>query len=53
MKKVNKDTIRIMTRNIEDKDDLSVLGVGNVEWINNKKIFHSAYEKAIEVDLQY
>ncbi|CAI6273766.1 hypothetical protein NRS6186_11410 [Bacillus subtilis] len=53
MKKVNKGTIRIMTRNIEDKDDLSVLGVGNVEWINNKIIFHSAYEKAIEVDLQY
>ncbi|MBY8913748.1 hypothetical protein KY305_13470 [Bacillus sp. YC2] len=53
MKKVNKDTVYIMTRNIEGKDDLDVLGVDNAEWINNKIIFHSAYEKAIEVDLQF
>ncbi|ALV00914.1 hypothetical protein BAMY_05860 [Bacillus amyloliquefaciens] len=51
MRKVNKDTVYIMTRNTEGEDDLDVLGVGNAEWKDNKIIFHSAYEKAIEVDL--
>ncbi len=51
MRKVNKDTVYIMTRNTEGEDDLDVLGVGNAEWKDNKIIFHSAYEKAIvEVD---
>ncbi|WPF77870.1 hypothetical protein [Bacillus velezensis] len=51
MRKVNKDTVYIMTRNTEGEDDLDVLGAGNAEWKDNKIIFHSAYEKAIEVDL--
>ncbi|AEB63863.1 hypothetical protein BAXH7_01305 [Bacillus amyloliquefaciens XH7] len=51
MRKVNKDTVYIMTRNTEGEDDLDVLGVGNAEWKDNKIIFHSAYEKAIEIGL--
>lgn len=51
MRKVNKDTVRIMIRNAEGEDDLDVLGVSNAEWKDNKIIFHPAYEKAIEVDL--
>lgn len=45
VKKVNRETVHIMTRHT-NADDLEVLGVDNVEWEGAKNvIFHSAYTK--------
>lgn len=51
MRKVNKDIVYIMIWNIEGEDDFDVLGVGNVEWKDNKIIFYLVYEKVIEIGL--
>lgn len=50
MKKLNKDTLRIVTRGT-NTDNLGVLGVNNAKWINNKIIFTSSYKgEKIEVN---
>lgn len=52
MKKVNGDTIHIMTRGTSE-GNLEVLGVDGAEWVNDEKvIFHSPYE-VTEVELKH
>ena len=52
VKKVNEETIRIITRG-ESATNLQILGVENTVWINGEKvIFKSPYAEEIQVNLK-